>query len=75
MNRGYRFYAFRFLSRRNLDRGSRRVRAAIIAIALSLVPFVTVVEVSGGMISVPELPGLGGYISFVFQDRFAVAGI
>ena len=51
MNRGYRFYAFRFLSRRNLDRGSRRVRAAIIAIALSLVPFVTVVEVSGGMIA------------------------
>ena len=51
MNRAYLFYVLRFLSDRNVDRGGRRVRAAIFAVALAMIPFVTVIEVSGGMIA------------------------
>ena len=46
----YHFYASRFLSRKNTDGGSRRVRTAVLTVALSLVPLVTVLEVSSGMI-------------------------
>jgi len=50
MSRAYLFYVLRFLSKRNTDRGGRRVRSAVLAVALSLVPLVAVVEVSGGMV-------------------------
>ncbi len=50
MNRAYLFYVMRFISRSGTGRGGRRIRSAILAVALSLVPLVAVVEVSGGMV-------------------------
>ncbi len=48
--RAYLFFILRYISRKNTDRGARRMRSAVIAIALSLVPLVTVIELSSGMI-------------------------
>ena len=50
MNGAYAFFALRYISRKNIDRGARRIRSSIIAIALSLIPVITVIHVSTGMI-------------------------
>ena len=51
MNASYLYYGVRHLSRKTAEKGYRKLRGAILGIAVSLIPLLVVIEVSNGMIS------------------------
>lgn len=50
MIRGALFFSLRQLTSKSADKGYRRIRGAIIGIALAIIPMVVVIQVSGGLI-------------------------
>jgi lipoprotein-releasing system permease protein len=50
VNKAYLFYGIRQFTAKTADKSRRRLRSAVIGIALSLIPLVTVIEVANGMV-------------------------
>ena len=50
MNKAYLFYGIRQFTVKTADKSRRRLRSAVIGIAVSLIPLVTVIEIANGMV-------------------------
>ena len=62
MNGAYLFYGLRHFSKKTAEKSYRKLRGAVLGIAVSLVPLLVVIEVSNGMIAgiTERYPSAGG---------------